>query len=91
LKLLVDADDWPLFGKTKLLYFIFSAPLLSKKRFRATASLSPLKVYESESESQGHESESLKSGLESGLGLESSQHCIVVRKNFVTRSFLYWP
>jgi len=32
LKLLVDVDDWPFFGKTKLIFF---APLF-KKRSRAT-------------------------------------------------------
>ena len=54
--------------------------------------MSPLKFHESESESesQGHESEyefeSLKSGLESGLGLEYSQHCIHSKKKFTTTS-----
>jgi len=33
LKLLVDTDDWPFFGKTQL---IFSAHPLFKKRSRAT-------------------------------------------------------
>jgi len=27
LKLLVDADDWPFFGKTELLFYIFCPPV----------------------------------------------------------------
>jgi len=27
LKLLVDADDWPFFGKTKLILYIFCSPV----------------------------------------------------------------
>jgi len=34
-ELLVDADDWPFLGKTKLILYIF-CPLLFKKRPRAT-------------------------------------------------------
>jgi len=34
LKLLVDAEDWPFLGKTKLIFYIFCPPL-SKKRSRA--------------------------------------------------------
>jgi len=37
LKLLVDADDWPFFGKTKLIFYIFCPPPpLSKKRSHTT-------------------------------------------------------
>jgi len=30
LKLLVDADDWPFFGKTKLIIYIFCPPPVQK-------------------------------------------------------------
>jgi len=30
LKLLVDADDWPFFGKTKLIFYIFCLPPVQK-------------------------------------------------------------
>jgi len=43
LKLLVDADDWPFFGKTKLIFYIFCLPL-SKKRSRATAFISEVSM-----------------------------------------------
>jgi len=36
LKLLVDANDWPLFGKTKLIFYIICPLPPPKKRFRAT-------------------------------------------------------
>jgi len=36
MKLPVDADDWPFFGKTKLIFYIFCPLPLSKKRSRAT-------------------------------------------------------
>jgi len=31
LKLLVDADDWPFLGKTKLMFYIFCLPLFRKR------------------------------------------------------------
>jgi len=37
LKLLVDANIWQIWGKTKLIFSIFCPPPLFKKRSRATA------------------------------------------------------
>jgi len=44
LKLLVDADTWQFWGKTKLIFYIFCLPSLFKKRTRATGQVEARRV-----------------------------------------------